>query len=512
MAAIAAPLNQPIPDKPKLMLGGFAALAESAWMGSVQATDVLEPLRASPAAAPRGQVVIPRLPKLQLAGLFRREFTIAEASFILMASFFLSAGLGAVRQVLFNAQFGTSAAANAYYAAFRLPDTLFSLIAGGALSSAMIPVLISTNREDGPEAGWRLVNLVLTTLLAAFALLVLLVELFAPAFVQKLLAPGFDASTSQLTIQLTRIMLIQPVILAVGSVATAVLNSRNQFLPTALSITTYNLALIAGILLARFMPGLGIYGPTLGVLAGAVLQVVVLAAGLVGAGRGFRPLWNLADRRLREIVRLLIPNGLSVGVNYSGFIVDTAFASKAVEAASLASIYNAWLLVGLPIALLGQAVGQAGFPRLAGHAAAGDWRQMRRTLLQALAAVVALAVPALLALIFLGRLVIRILFERGEFTAAAGDLTYTVLTTYALALPAYVATEVITRGLIALQDTRTPLVTNTLQLLGRVAIMALFVGRWGTVAIPAALAMTATAETLTLGTVLLARLQRRIRE
>src|SRR5213082_1167620 len=132
-----------------LMLSGYAALAESAWMGAAQASDVLEPLRIG---RPRLRAVVPRIPRLRLAGLLTREFSIAEASFILMASFFFSAMLGAVRQILFNAQFGAGYEASAYYAAFRLPDTLFSLIAGGALSSAFIPVLLSTTREEGERA------------------------------------------------------------------------------------------------------------------------------------------------------------------------------------------------------------------------------------------------------------------------------------------------------------------------------------------------------------------------
>src|SRR5436309_11734403 len=141
-----------------VMLSGYAALAEGAWMGAAQASDVLEPLRIG---RPRLRAVVPRIPRFQLAGLLTREFSIAEATFILMASFFFSAMLGAVRQILFNAQFGAGAQASAYYAAFRLPDTLFSLIAGGALSSAMIPVLLSTTSEDGEQAGRRLTNLVL---------------------------------------------------------------------------------------------------------------------------------------------------------------------------------------------------------------------------------------------------------------------------------------------------------------------------------------------------------------
>jgi putative peptidoglycan lipid II flippase len=486
------------------MLGGFAAMAESAWMGSVQATEVLEPIQTAPAAR-RGQVVIPKLPKL--TDLLTHEFSVAEASFILMASFFLSAGLGAVRQVLFNAQFGVGTEANAYYAAFRLPDTLFSLIAGGALSSAMIPILLSTIREEGEEAGGRLINIVLTVLLAFFALIVLIGEIFTPAFVNGLLAPGFDADTGQLTVTLTRVMLIQPLILAAASVATAVLNSRNQFLLTALSVVSHNVALIAGILAAKLFPDLGIYGPTFGVVGGGVLQAIILIPGLYSRGLHFHLIADVWNRRLRELVRLLIPNGLSVGVNYAGFIVDTAFASQAPEIAGLPALYNAWLLVGLPIALLGQAVGQAAFPRLAAHADAGDWSRMGRTLLQSLGAVIGLAIPAFLALYFLGRPVISLLFERGKFTAAAGDLTYEVLIAYAIALPAYVGTEVITRGLIALRDTRTPLLTNICQLIGRAVIMALFVSTWGIVTIPAALAITATLETVTLGIVLLLKLR-----
>lgn len=498
-------------DLPRIMLGGFAALAESAWMGSVQASDVLEPLRVVGTYARRIRPTLPSLSQISLRGLLTREYSIAEASFILMASFFVSAALGAIRQILFNAQFGVGAEVNAYYAAFRLPDTLFSLVAGGALSSAMIPVLLTTSREEGAAAGARLVSIIMSTLLAFFVLVVVLLELFTPELVRNLLAPGFDAPTSELTVFLTRIMLIQPMILAIGSVATAVLNSRNQFMLPALAIISHNVALITGILAARAVPSLGIMGPTLGVIGGAVLQALILVPAMLSATPNLRPLFDVANQRLREVVRLLIPNGISVAVNYSGFIVDTAFASQAAEIAGLPALYNAWLLVGLPVALLGQAVGQAAFPRLAAHADASQWKQMRRTLLLSLGAVVALAVPATLGLIWLGRPVIQFLFERGKFDASAGDLTYNVLVAYAVALPSYVATEVITRGLIALRDTRTPLATNTGQLIGRAAIMAVFVSQWGIVTIPLALAITASLETLTLGTVLYLKLAQRMR-
>jgi putative peptidoglycan lipid II flippase len=269
-------------------------------------------------------------------------------------------------------------------------------------------------------------------------------------------------------------------------------------------------ALIIGIVASMAFDGLGILGPTLGVIGGAALQVLILLPGLFDRNGHIAMAFNFADRRLREVVRLLIPNGLSVGVNYSGFIVDTSFATRAPEMAGLAALYNAFLLVGLPIALLGQAVGQAAFPRLTGHAERGEWRQMRRTQLASLGAAIALALAAVGALLLLGRPTIRILFERGAFDATAGDLTYRVLVVYAVALPAYVATEVITRGLIALRDTRTPLMTNTGQLIGRIVLIVLLIQPLGVIAIPAAFAITSTLETLTLGGALWLKLRRRM--
>jgi putative peptidoglycan lipid II flippase len=220
-------------------------------------------------------------------------------------------------------------------------------------------------------------------------------------------------------------------------------------------------------------------------------------------------LFDLANQRLREVVQLLIPNGLSVSVNYAGFIVDTSYATRAINPAGLAAIYNAFLLVGLPIALLGQAIGQATFPRLAAQAEAGNWTEMRRILLRSLGASIALALPALGALLLLGRTTIRILFERGEFTSAAGDLTFSVLVAYAIALPAYVATEVITRGLISLRDTRTPLFTNSGQLIARILLISNLLPSMDVVAIPAAFAISATLETVALAVVLFFKLRSR---
>jgi len=428
-----------------------------------------------------------------------------------MASFFVSALLGALRQVLFNAQFGVGVEANAYYAAFRLPDTLFSLIAGGTLSNAMIPVLIGTVRKDGEEAGYRLVSLVFTGMMVVMAVIVTLLMIFTPAFVRYLLAPGFDAETTQLTITLTRIKLMQPFILSVGSVATAVLNSRNRFLLPAISIALYNITLISGILLVRLYPSLGIYGPTLGTVVGALLQAIILWPGLaVLRGRRWFT-WEPTNRRLREVIYLLIPNGLSAVVNYGGAIVDTAFASLTSQMVALPAVYNAMLLANLPVTLLGYAVGLAAFPRFAEQAESGEWRALRRMVFWVLGIACSLSLVAMAGIYLVGRTVIRVLFEHGQFDAAAGDITYNVLLFYALGLPIHIGTEILSRSLISMRDTRTPLFTNIGQLISRATIMGLAIGPLGLYAIPVAFISSSTLETIALGVVLIRKLQRRIR-
>jgi putative peptidoglycan lipid II flippase len=438
-----------------------------------------------------------------------REFGVAEASVLLAGSFFLSAVLGAVRQVLLNARFGTGDEASAYYAAARLPETLFTLVAGGALWNALIPVLVGTRREKGEPAARRLADIVLTACLVVSAGIVVVGEIGARDFVAGVLAPGFDATTTELTARLTRILLLQSMLLTAGSVAVAVLNARNRFLLPALALTVHNLAEIAGIGAAWLFPGVGIYGPACGVVVGSALQALVPFAVLWR--REWRPRWVWAprDTGLRAVVRLLVPNGLSLGVGYAGGVVDTSFASRAPEQGAVPALTNAWLLENLPVRLVGVATAQAAFPRLATGAASEAWGWFRATAARAAAAAIALALPAAVGLALLAHPVVRILFEHGEFGPEAASLTARLVVIYALGLPLYAATEVLTRTLVALRDTRTPLVTNTVQLGVRVAMMAALLGRLGVEVVPVAFAASSALETAMLAGVLWRRVRKK---
>ncbi len=112
-----------------------------------------------------------------------RRFSIIEAAMLLIMGYLASKGLGVVRQTIFNALFGTGMQANAYYAASRLPDTLFDLIAGGALTHAFIPIFLSYEKDRGQREAWRLASLVFNVLLVALTTLVFVSEFVEPAFV-----------------------------------------------------------------------------------------------------------------------------------------------------------------------------------------------------------------------------------------------------------------------------------------------------------------------------------------
>lgn len=424
------------------------------------------------------------------------EVTVAEASALYVAGFLVSAILGVIRQILLNARFGLGEEAAAFYAAFRLPETVSLLISGGALTNALVPVLVRAFARGGSPAANRLVNLTLTALLGVFAPLCLLAALAAPLFVQTVLAPGFDPATQALTVTLTRLLFLEVLLVISEAALVALLVSRNQILLPALAIALRNLTLIGGTVAAVVVPEVGILGPTIGSLFDALLQIVILVPAL--RGHHFRPrlLWDPADRDLRLTLRLLWPNALSGLSNYAGNIVDVAFASLSGVTAAVGALVNAMLLIGLPVRLLGLAIGQAALPALAACGVANDLAAFRVLLRRTLLIATGASLLAALALIALGRPMIALLFERGAFDAAASDLTYRLLAIYAPGLPAYVATEIATRGLVARYDTRTPLFANMLQLATRIALSATLIGPLGPIALPVAFVLAAALESV----------------
>ncbi len=443
-----------------------------------------------------------------------RRFSITEAAFLLMLAFITSRVLGVVRQVLFNMLFGTGPAANAYYAAAYLPETLFDLVAGGALIHAFIPVFLSYEKGHGQREVWRLTSLAFNLMLVVLTFLVLLGELFAPAFVANWLVPGYTPAEQALTTNLTRIMLLQPLLLGSGTVITAALNSKRQFLLPALSLAVYNVGLIGGLGISLLVSGTGIYGPTSGVLVAAALQVLVMVPALVKQGARYTFTWQLNHPGLREILRLLIPNVIAVGIASATPIIDTAFLSFMPDSASLAATRNATMLFALPLALVAQAVGQAALPRLAALATARRYMRLCQTFAKVLLASFIFSTMAALLLVLLGLPAIRLLFQHGAFDAHSSSLTHLALLGYALALPGQALASLLSLTFYAMKNAVLPLAACAVSLLahvgGIVLFLSIFSGSQQILAIPLGLAVDGCASTLLLGLLLFLSLRSRV--
>lgn len=445
-----------------------------------------------------------------------RRFSITEAAFLLMLAFLTSRGLGVARQMLFNVLFGTGPAANAYYAAAYLPETLFDLVAGGALTHAFLPVFLSHEKAHGQGEAWRLTSLVFNVMLVLLVLLVLLGELLAPAFVHHWLVPGYSPAEQALTTDLTRVLLLQPLLLGLGTVITAALNSKRQFLLPAVSVAIYNVGLIGGLGVSFLFHSVGIYGPTCGTLVATALQVLVMVPALIKQGARYSWIWELKHPALLEVLRLLVPNVLAVAVGSATPIIDTAFISYIPDMASLSASRNAYMLFALPLALVSQAVGQAAMPQLATLATVGKYVRLRQTLAKVLLSAMAFSILAALALWLFGHPVIRLLFQHGAFTAHSVSMTQLALIGYALALPGQALGSLLTLTFYAMKNATWPLGATVLTLLTHLGSLVLFFallsGSDKVLAVPLSFAVDGLATSLLLGTLLLVGLSLKARQ
>lgn len=372
-----------------------------------------------------------------------------------MVFFILSRALGLVREVVIGNQFGTARELEAYLAAFRVPDLIFNLVAGGALGSAFIPPLSSLLARGDRTGGWRLashiINLVFvfTTLVSAFA------AIFAQPLVAATVAVGFAPEQQALTAHLMRLMLLTPIVFGVSGIVMALLNSHQHFVLPALAPVMYNLAIIGGALFLAPNPAFGVYGLALGVVAGALLHLLIQIPWLIRARMAYTPRLGLRDAGVRTVVRLMLPRTLGIAAVQINFLVNTILASTLPEG-RLAALNYAFLLILLPEGVIAQSIATVLFPTLAQIAARGERDAFRDAFSTAFRVVLYLTIPASVGLILLRVPLVEMLLQRGAFTAASTAQTAFALQFFAVGLFAHAGLEILTRAFFALHDTATP--------------------------------------------------------
>ena len=425
---------------------------------------------------------------------------LVRAGVILSATFFVSRALGYLRTVVLGATFGTGPELDAFFAAFRVPDLIFQVVAAGAMGSALIPVLSGLLAAGERARAWRVVATVANLLLVAMAGLAVVAFIGAELLVRAL-APGFDDAGLARTVGLTRIMLAAPVLLSLGAVATSALNAEGRFTAAAMAPIVYNLGIIGGAILLAPNPSFGVTGLAIGVVVGAAGHLLVQLPALFGLG--FRPARgiDLADDAARRVLVLLAPRALGLGASQVTFIVMTALASS-LGAGAISSYTIAFALLQIPIGLIGVPLGIVILPSISREHALGAVEAYVALVTRSVRLLVYAMVPIAALGIALQVPVVELLFGYGRFDTAAIANTASTLALFLVGLPAHASIAVLARAFYARQDTRTPVAAAVLAVVVNTTLGVVLVGPFGLPGLALAIAVAAWVEAAALLVVL----------
>ena len=362
---------------------------------------------------------------------------------------------GLARSMLVTSTFGASRELDAFFYANRVSETLFLLVAGGALGSAFIPTFTGLLAKGERAAAWRLASAIANAVTLTLSLLALLTAVFAPQIVRYLLAPGFanDPALLALTVSLLRIQLAASVLFGLGGLVVGILNAHQVFFIPALTPAMYQFGIIFGAL--ALAPRMGIRGLAWGVVVGAAFYLLLQLPSLLSQRGTYQPTLGLDNPDARQVVLLMAPRLLGVAVVQLNFWVNGWIASTMSEG-SMASLSIGFSLMLMAQAAIAQSVAIAAMPTFSAQHALGKLDEMRSSLAASLRGVMLAALPASLGLIALREPLVRLLYQRREFDETDVQMVAWALLWYAAGLVGHSLMEVLTRAFYAQHDTKTP--------------------------------------------------------
>jgi putative peptidoglycan lipid II flippase len=426
---------------------------------------------------------------------------LARAGLVVTAAYLVSRLLGWARLVAFGTIFGASPDLDAYFAAFRIPDAIFQLVAAGALGSALIPVLAGLFAQRDDDEAWKVVSTVVNLMLLAVVPVSVAVALAAPA-IMPLITPGFDTVQTELTVRLSRIMLLSPILLALGAVATSALNATGRFTAAAVSPLLYNAAIIvAAVALA---PALGVEALALGVVAGSFLALIVQVPSLLKSGLRYDLHLDLRHEPTRTVLLLMAPRALGLGATQITFIVNTTLASGL--AAGAISAYNiAFAVFQIPIGVIGVPLGVVLLPSMARALATGAVRTFGLYVVRSLRLLLFVMFFFTAVAMVLRRQIVTLLFDYGQFDAQAVDLTANTLLFFLGGLAADALIAVLARAFYAGRETRIPVAAAMLAVAVNVTVSIATIGSLGLSGLALGIAAGAWVEAVVLAVILARR-------
>lgn len=419
-----------------------------------------------------------------------RGRSLARAGLVVTGAFLVSRILGWVRLLVLGTTIGVSGELDTFFAAFRIPDLIFQLVAAGALSSALIPVIAGLLATDEESRAWRVASTVANLMLAILLVLALIVLVTAPVLI-PVITPGFSPAQQAQTVDLTRIMLASPILLALGSLATSLLNAKGRFAASAVAPIVYNLAIIGAALFLA--PSIGVVGLAIGVVAGSACHVGIQLAPLRSIGYRWAPRIDLADGSARQALLLMVPRAIGLGASQLTFLVATSLASN-LGTGAVSAFSIAFSVFQIPIGVIGIPIGVVMLPSMSRDLARGDVGSYVSLVSRALRLIVWVMLPLAGLTMVLRTDIVTLLFGYGRFDQHGIDLTSAALLFLALALASESLIAILARAFYASRDTLTPVLAAVLAVALNVSLAVVLVGRLELAGIGLAIAIGSWAE------------------
>jgi putative peptidoglycan lipid II flippase len=393
-----------------------------------------------------------------------------EAAYLLGFFAIASQALALVRDRLFAHSFGASTTLDVYFAAFRVPDLVFVSVASLVSFSVVIPFFVEQQRHSDADAKYFLDN-VFTFFALAMVIVGGTLALVAP-WLLALLFPGLAAGASfdQLVL-LTRILLMQPVLLGLSSLLASVTQVYQKFILYAVSPLLYNLGIIIGVL--ALYPLMGMAGLGLGVVLGALMHVGIQVPFLLLCGFMPRPRLRLDIGRVRRVIVHSLPRSLALSAQQLALLALLSLASM-MQAGSIAIFNLSFNLYNVPLSIIGASYSVAAFPTLAKLFSKGERSTFLSHLIIAAKHIVFWSLPALVLFIVLRAQIVRVILGSGEFGWADTRLTAAALALFAISITAHSLMLLFVRGYYAAGETKKPLLINALSAGMIVGFSALF--------------------------------------
>lgn len=409
------------------------------------------------------------------------------ASAIMMASVFLSRVMGVFREMTIAGVGGIHAQVDAYQVAFVIPEILNHIVASGFLSITFIPILSRYLVKNQEEKGFKAFSLIMNTFGLVLLFFIGLSMFFAPRIV-GLFAPGMtDPATFSLAVKMTRIIIPAQFFFFTGGLLMAVQFAKEHFFIPALAPLIYNLFIILGGLLLG--PYIGMEGFAWGVLAGAFAgNFVIQIFGAARRGARYYPILSFTHPDLVTYVKLTLPLMLGLTMTFSMEILLKYFGSF-LEPGAIAAMNYAIRIMFILVGLFGQAVGVASYPYMAKLARNKDLTELNALLNQTLRFIF-LVIPVSVLFMVLSREIVHILFQRGQFDAAATAVTAGILPFFMAGAFAFSAQNIVSRGYYAIQNTLFPVIFTTICVLASLPVIGLFMKMMGAKGVALGLSVT----------------------